>query len=448
MAGDIRAMLVLGAVFAALLALAELWKRRFDAPPERTRKFVHVAGGLACLAFPWVFRSAWTVLFMAVTLSLVIALGRRLRLLASLHGVDRRTRGSEYYPLAIFLLFALTREAPWFYVSAVLVLAVADAFAALIGSRYGRVRYEVEDEQKSLEGSLAFAAIAFLAILLPLLLMTDLPRATCALAALLVAVLVTGFEAVSLRGTDNLFVPLGVAVILAKITSKPQPEIVYQNVSLAVILALVALAVRRTHSFNVGGTITFALFAYGAWSLGSELWALPVFLGFLFYVALWLILPPARGRRHALRVRIVFHALAVPLLVLAAGNMTGRGALFYAPFIASLAAVLTFSTWNHCLQFRPPPERLRPVLAGVVGAGAAGIVAAAPWTMLRAASPGGLAAVAGLTAAAAVVNDRLIGPRPDLSSERLWSASRIALTAASAAAMWLLQAAGIIPAWR
>jgi dolichol kinase len=38
------------------------------------------------------------------------------------------------------------------------------------------VRYEVEDEKKSLEGSLVFLVIAFLAIHLPVLLMTDLPR--------------------------------------------------------------------------------------------------------------------------------------------------------------------------------------------------------------------------------------------------------------------------------
>jgi hypothetical protein len=111
----------------------------------------------------------------------------------------------------------------------VLVLAVGNAFAALIGSRYGVIRYEVEDETKSLEGSLVFLVIAFLAIHLPTLQMTDLSRPVCVLAALLVAALVTGFEAIALEGADNLFIPLAVVIILGKITTKPLSEVVYHD---------------------------------------------------------------------------------------------------------------------------------------------------------------------------------------------------------------------------
>ena len=122
--------------------------------------------------------------------------------------------------------------------------------------------------------------IAFLAIHLPTLLLTDLPRPVCVLAALLVAALVTGFEAISLEGADNLFVPLAVVVILGKITTKPLSEVVFQNLSLLAICLAVGLVVWRFRSFNVGGAITFILFAYGTWSLGSWVWALPVFVGF------------------------------------------------------------------------------------------------------------------------------------------------------------------------
>ena len=60
--------------------------------------------------------------------------------------MGRKSRGAEYYPLSVFLVFVMTPGRPWLYLAAVLVLAVGDAFAALIGSRYGVIRYEVEDE--------------------------------------------------------------------------------------------------------------------------------------------------------------------------------------------------------------------------------------------------------------------------------------------------------------
>ena len=137
---------------------------------------------------------------MAATLAAVFALAARTDLLPSLHDVERKSRGVEYYPLAVALTFFLTQGRPWLYLAALLVLAIGDASAALVGSRYGRIRYEVEQSEKSLEGSAVFLLVAFLAIHLPMLLMTDLPRPICVLAALLVAILVTGFEAISLEG--------------------------------------------------------------------------------------------------------------------------------------------------------------------------------------------------------------------------------------------------------
>ena len=71
----------------------------------------------------------------------------------------------SFYPSAPFLRLTFRRALGVLGVSSwrwlVLVLAVADAAAALVGGRYGRIRYEVEDQCKSLEGSLVFAAVTF-----------------------------------------------------------------------------------------------------------------------------------------------------------------------------------------------------------------------------------------------------------------------------------------------
>ncbi len=439
---------IVGAAFLFLLAVAEGWSRLGGAKPEWTRKLVHIGGGMVCLSFPWLFRSPWVVLIMALLLSALFALGARTGWLHSLHRVARKTRGSEYYPLSIFLLFVISGDRPWLFLSSVLVLAVGDAFAALIGSRYGRLRYEVENEHKSVEGSLVFLLIAFTAMSLPMVLLADMPPVTAVLAALLVAVLVTGFEAISLGGADNLFVPLGVCVILSKITTKPVPEIVYQNLSLLLICGLVSLLVKRARSFNVGGTVTFILFAYGTWSLGSELWALPVFIGFGAYMAVWFLVPVPAGHRSSVKVRTIFQAVVVPLLILVTGNMTGWESRLYGPFVASLVMVLAFSLWNHLVFFLKPVPARRHVLAAVVGGLAAGTVALLPWYLLYpGATVSALATLGGLGVAGTVVNDRLMGLTPDLSPEHIWSASRIALTAVAAAGVLGLQWAGFIPPW-
>ncbi|MBN1669541.1 MAG: hypothetical protein JXR37_00810 [Kiritimatiellae bacterium] len=445
---DLAGVAVIGTLFVLVLLVAELWRRFGNARPEWTRKLVHLGGGVVCLLFPFLVKSVWTVLVMAAALSAFFVWGRRRGVLRSVDAVHRRTRGSEYYPLAVFLVFVLARGQPWLYVASVLVLAVGDASAALIGGRYGAVFYEVEDERKSLEGSLVFLTVAFLAMHLPMLLLADIPRAVCVLAALLVAILVTGFEAVSLHGADNLFIPLGVCVILAKLTTKPLTEIAYQTASLAVLCVAVGLTVRRTRSFNVGGTVAFILFTYGAWSLGSEMWALPVLLGFAAYMAMWLLLPPPAAHRGEVKVRLVFRAVLIPLVILVTDNMLVLAGRLYGPFLAALTLVAAFCIWNHVLWTCELRGLRRVTWALGAGLAAWAAVCLPPWLILPGARGSALCGLLAVCLPLAVVNDRLMGADPSFDAEHLWSASRIALTTLAAGIVLGLQAAGLLAPWR
>ncbi len=116
-----------------------------------------------------------------------------------------RPTGSTYFvagALVVFLVFDTSIAA-----NAVLIQAVADPAAAVVGSRWGRHRWK----RKSLEGSLAYlvAAIAAGSVLLPTYLGLGLPL--LALAALVAA----AFEFLPLPVDDNLRVPVLTAVVLA-----------------------------------------------------------------------------------------------------------------------------------------------------------------------------------------------------------------------------------------
>jgi len=399
---------------------------------------------VACLFFPFLVQSPWVVLALALPLTLLFVAGSRFGFLKSLHGVARRSRGAEYYPLSVFLVFLMTQGRPWLYLSAVLVLAVGDAFAALIGSRYGVVRYEVEDEKKSLEGSLVFLVIAFLAIHLPTLLLTDLPRPVCVLAALLVAALVTGFEAISLAGADNLFVPLAVVVILGKITTKPLSEVIFQNLSLLAICIAIGLAVWRFRSFNVGGAIAFILFAYGTWSLGSWVWTLPVLVGFAGYLAAWLRFAPP-GHASGLKVRVIARALLPPFTMLLLANSLRRDETFFAPYLAASAAVLAFSLDTGVFRV----ERRRSWLLGALGLALLGTILAVlgPWLATRHAPPETLAAILAVTVVVTLINTAIELRDPALPRSREWTAWRFLLSFVAAGAVLGLQALETVQAW-
>ena len=76
------------------------------------------------------------------------------------HRVERATFGELYFPLSVAWLFWLTcGDDPLLFVIPILMLTLADAAAAVVGARYGLTPYI--GAGKSLEGSAAFAVVAF-----------------------------------------------------------------------------------------------------------------------------------------------------------------------------------------------------------------------------------------------------------------------------------------------
>ena len=84
----------IAAIFLVIFGVAEGWRRFGDPPAEWTRKLVHVGGGLVSLALPWLVRSHWTVLALGALLGAVLFGTRKLGLLPSVHGVERRSEGA------------------------------------------------------------------------------------------------------------------------------------------------------------------------------------------------------------------------------------------------------------------------------------------------------------------------------------------------------------------
>jgi len=212
-------MMIVLASQAGTLALLRVYQRRRSPHPELVRKLFHVGGGLTALPLPWLFDHAWpvTLLAAAATVGLAI-LDRSAKLRGSLgavvHGVERESFGDISFPSAVAVLFVLAEGEAVLYVAPLLTLTLADPAAAFVGMRYGRLRYGAIGEQKSLEGSSAFFAVALLCVYIPLRLFTRAGVAESFLVTLTVGLTLTLVEAVSRRGLDNLFIPVaGFAVL-------------------------------------------------------------------------------------------------------------------------------------------------------------------------------------------------------------------------------------------
>ncbi len=389
MPGEPGGILVIAALLGALLGLAEWLARRTTLAPEWSRKLVHLGGGLVCLLFPLLLDRALTVLLLAILFGGGLWLAEHFRWLQCLCRVPRRSHGSVYYPFAIAALFRLTTGHYALYVSAVLVLTVADTAAALVGARFGRIRYRTGgvDEHKSLEGSLAFWVLAFLAVGLPLTVSAGTVTAGQAvLSAFLAATLLTAVEAVSVGGRDNLYVPLLAAFMLLKTVTKPMPELAMQSASMVLLFGLLGMLNRYGRMLRAKAVMIMGIIVYGVWSLGSIDWAVPL----LAACALFAVVFSATGqvqRRTLVHRRMPLLAIPAAAVALTA-NLTGAFAFLFGPY---LATVLTPLIWGIVIQLgdgstTTPWRWSRRQLAGAVTA--ALLVPAFPALMQRAPDPG------------------------------------------------------------
>ena len=338
--------LLIGVQMAILVGLREL-RRRTALHAEVSRKVAHVALGLSMLACPFLFDVVWPVGVLAGAAVFVIAVMRWLpgikeRFGGVVGGVSRGSGGDFYFPLAAALLFVLTGGDRILFGVPILILTFADAGAALIGVFYGRTRMLGAD--KTVEGSLAFFLVAFFATHVPLLLLSDTTRGASLVIALIVGLLVMMLEAVSLYGTDNVFIPFGCYLLLRSFLGMSTGRLGVMLIVVVLALVLV-LSFRRQRSLNDAAMLAAVLVGFLVWSVGGWRWLLPPLLFFLTYTPLWPRRSQLRNRPH--EVTSIMAVVSAGLLWLLMDIQFDFVAAYYL-YTLSFAAHLTFVgiTWH------------------------------------------------------------------------------------------------------
>jgi phytol kinase len=203
---------------ATLFLFARYAVRSGRESPEGSRKIVHIGMGAVCMTFPWLFSSAWPVVWLALGALIALSAVRLVPLLREqfggvLQGVARKSYGEFAFIAGVTGAFVLSHGNTLEYIVPVAVLTFADSLAALAGVRTGVSRFTIFGATRSLEGSAVFFAVALLCVAIPFVAahQPGIMISSVATSAALAAV-----EAVSWGGLDNLAIPvLGTLVLRA-----------------------------------------------------------------------------------------------------------------------------------------------------------------------------------------------------------------------------------------
>lgn len=211
---DIFSVFVAVVVLGVIVSIGEvLWHKKLLSD-ELSRKFTHIVGGLWISSWPF-FMEFSEVQLLSIGLVIGAGASHYFKIFLSIHSVRRQSYGVFLFPLGILLTSFITNE-PWIFFLAVAHLALADGLAAVVGKHWGKhVAYHIGHEAKTVLGSVTFL-LSSLAIT-TFYIVSSGEYTDYAYIILAMPLVLTVIENVTIKGLDNLLVPIAVVLLITYI---------------------------------------------------------------------------------------------------------------------------------------------------------------------------------------------------------------------------------------
>lgn len=200
-----------------ILILSEfLWQKKIIIG-ERARKFIHILAG-TWMAF-WPLYLPFDGIFILGCIALTLLVYSRItKLFHAIYSVKRKTYGDIFFAIGILVCAYLGQES-WIFTTSILLLALADGGAAVVGRYYGlENQYLVfgnENLRKSVAGTIAFLIFSYTSIAIGWLLGGGDVIADNIIAILLILPVGSAIlENTMPYGLDNLTTPLFATLLL------------------------------------------------------------------------------------------------------------------------------------------------------------------------------------------------------------------------------------------
>ena len=187
---------------------------------EASRKFIHIMLGNWWFITMYFFTNVWFAAFVPATFIIINYLSFKKNIIKVMERDEQDGFGTVYYAVSLLILVIVSfgvYDMPSLGLIPNLVMAYGDGLAALVGKNIKSKKYKLGDSKKSFAGSLTMFAIATL--LIGGYLAFWHPGVYWAtphwpLVTAMIGFVITAIEAISVKGTDNITVPLGTLCLL------------------------------------------------------------------------------------------------------------------------------------------------------------------------------------------------------------------------------------------
>jgi uncharacterized protein (TIGR00297 family) len=360
--GEWQLFAVMMIILFGCIAIAELMRKFTDISAGTTRKIVHILVGIFVFFVPILFTSPVPAILMSLLFIALNYVSVRFALFKGMDDPVHQTYGTVYFPLAFLVLVVLFWfQYPIIISTSILILGLGDAAASIVGQRVRNPRLlNIGRDRKTMQGSLAMVFVTAAVTAGCLLLYPDnitypsVILGSQVVFILIVAIItaaVTGVaEALSTRGTDNLFIPAVSALILFVFLDGGDRLAIQLPVGFIFALGVSLLSLRAGFLSTGGAAATF-LMAVIIFGIGGWIWTIPMLTFFILSSLLSKVKNPKKLRAEARFAKSdrrdagqVFANGGIATLFVI-GDFIHSHPIWYAAYLGAIAAAMA-DTWG------------------------------------------------------------------------------------------------------
>jgi uncharacterized protein (TIGR00297 family) len=344
------------------IAIAELMRKFTDLSAGTTRKIVHILVGIFVFFVPILFISPVPAILMSLLFIALNYVSVRFALFKGMDDPVHQTYGTVYFPLAFLILVVLFwYQYPIIISTSILILGLGDAAASVVGQRVRNPReLKIGRDRKTMQGSLTMVLVTA-AVTTGCLLFypDDVTYSSMILGSKIVFILIVAIitavvsgvaEALSFRGTDNLFIPAVSALILFVFLEGGDSMAVQLPVGFIFALVVSILSLRAGFLSSEGAAATF-LMAVIIFGIGGWIWTIPILIFFILSSLISKIKNPRKqhaesrfAKSHRRDAGQVFANGGIATLFVIADFIHAHP-LWYAAYLGAVAAAMA-DTWG------------------------------------------------------------------------------------------------------
>ena len=200
-----------------IIAGAKLFEKRGE---EASRKFIHIMLGNWWFIAMYFFTNVWFAIFVPITFVIINYVSYKQDLIKVMEREQQDGLGTVYYAVSLFILAIVSfgiYQKPILGLIPNVIMAYGDGFAAVVGKCIKSKTYKVGETKKSIAGSITMFMISLIFITIFLTTRYTFELWQIVLIGIVMSGIVTIIEAISVKGIDNISVPVSMLVMLLMI---------------------------------------------------------------------------------------------------------------------------------------------------------------------------------------------------------------------------------------